>query len=111
VSPEPELTIARDRPAREVSEAGRARVRSELLAETNGPYTTSELSYFLVPSPELRVPSPHHIDRFANLISQSQHVNMTACQQRSFVIPRKARNLLFCRHYLGRLLEQIASPF
>jgi len=46
VSPEPELTIARDSPAREVSEAGRARVRSELLAETNGPYITSELSYF-----------------------------------------------------------------
>ena len=32
--------------------AGRARVRSELLAETNGPYTTSELSYFLVLSCE-----------------------------------------------------------
>jgi hypothetical protein len=34
------------RPAREAAKAGRARVKRELLAETNGPYTTSELSYF-----------------------------------------------------------------
>ena len=47
VSPEPKLTIAALRPAREAAEAGRARVKRELLAETNGPYTTSELSYFL----------------------------------------------------------------
>jgi hypothetical protein len=38
--------IARSSPAREALKAGRARVRSELLAETNGSYTTSELSYF-----------------------------------------------------------------
>jgi RNA polymerase primary sigma factor len=40
VSPEPELR-SRETPAREVLRAGLARVRSELLAETNGPYTTS----------------------------------------------------------------------
>ncbi|MFZ0734525.1 MAG: hypothetical protein WAM79_19550, partial [Candidatus Sulfotelmatobacter sp.] len=34
------------RPAREATKAGQARVKRELLAETNGPYTTSELSYF-----------------------------------------------------------------
>ena len=57
MSPEPELTIARDSPAREVSKAGRARVIRELLAETNGPYTTSELSYFLAVSCEARAAS------------------------------------------------------
>jgi hypothetical protein len=48
VSPEPELTIARSAPQgmqRKQVEQGSI---SELLAETNGPHTTSELSYFLV---------------------------------------------------------------
>jgi len=60
VSPEPELTIAQ-RSLQRQSWAGRARVRSELLAETNGSYTTSELSYFwrkyfsdLRPQPAIR---------------------------------------------------------
>jgi hypothetical protein len=33
------------RPAREAAQAGRARVKRELLAETNGPYITSELFF------------------------------------------------------------------
>jgi hypothetical protein len=45
VSPEPELDRAQ-LPRKGSSESRSARVRSELLAETNGSYTTSELSYF-----------------------------------------------------------------
>ena len=45
VSPEPELR-SRAAPRKGSSESRSARVRSELLAETNGSYTTSELSYF-----------------------------------------------------------------
>src|ERR1039458_2271480 len=40
-------------PAREAARAGRERVKRELLAETNGPHTTSELLFFW--SYELRV--------------------------------------------------------
>ena len=45
--------IARSGPAREAAKAGRARVKRELLAETNGPHTTSELLFYCY---ELRVP-------------------------------------------------------
>jgi hypothetical protein len=38
--------IARSSPAREAAIAGQARVKRELLAETNDPYTTSELLIF-----------------------------------------------------------------
>jgi len=48
VSPEPKRR-SRAVPAREAARAGRARVKRELLAETNGPHTTSELSLFLRP--------------------------------------------------------------
>ena len=40
--------IARCGPARETPRAGRARVRSELLAERNRSYTTSELLFFSI---------------------------------------------------------------
>jgi len=46
VSPEPELR-SRETPRKGSLESRSARVKRELLAETNGPYTTSELSYFL----------------------------------------------------------------
>ena len=46
VSPEPELR-SRAAPRKGSSESRSARVKRELLAETNGSYTTSELSYFL----------------------------------------------------------------
>jgi hypothetical protein len=38
--------IAQCSPARDGTESRSARVKRELLAETNGLYTTSELSYF-----------------------------------------------------------------
>ena len=45
MSPEPKRR-SRGAPAREALKAGRARVKRELLAETNGPHTTSELLFF-----------------------------------------------------------------
>ncbi|HKV80327.1 MAG TPA: hypothetical protein VJP02_19420, partial [Candidatus Sulfotelmatobacter sp.] len=45
VSPEPERDRAQQ-PRKGSSESRSARVKRELLAETNGSYTTSELSYF-----------------------------------------------------------------
>src|SRR4029077_16392933 len=48
--PGAQAKIARSGPAREAVKAGRARVKRELLAETNEPDITSELSYFLAPS-------------------------------------------------------------
>ena len=54
VSPEPELR-SHDAARKGSSESRSARVIRELLAETNGPYTTSELSYF---SGENSLPRP-----------------------------------------------------
>ena len=47
MSPEPERDRAQQ-PRKGSSESRSARVKRELLAETNGSYTTSELSYFLL---------------------------------------------------------------
>jgi hypothetical protein len=66
--PGAQAKIARSGPAREAVKAGRARVKRELLAETNEPDITSELSYFLPPSQLL---NPTQIVPAGSLILQS----------------------------------------
>ncbi|SPF42083.1 hypothetical protein SBA1_420003 [Candidatus Sulfotelmatobacter kueseliae] len=72
------------RPAREAVRAGRARVKRELLAETNGSYITSELLIFCTCQPsafspaQAETPNPCHVERNSEeseaiLTAESKH--------------------------------------
>ena len=75
--------IAQCSPARDGTESRSARVKRELLAETNGLYTTSELSYF----------SPLNSLRKAR--SHSKNLSSKKLSSKEFVIQSEAKDPCF----------------